>query len=82
MGGQRARGFFAIVGGSAVAGAAALLVVASPLPEKTGNACALVPSYPGCTPALGTGSGAGGFQTSVSTTKVIPQDTQTAVPGQ
>ncbi len=79
MGGQRARGFFAIVGGSAVAVAAALIVVTSPVPEKV-NACALIPSIPGCTPALGTGSGGGGFQTSVPTSRVIPEDTQAPLP--
>jgi hypothetical protein len=82
MGGQRARGLFAMVGGSAVACAAALIVVTSPVPEKAGNACALVPSYQGCTPPLGTGSGAGGFHSNVTTSTVIPQDTQAALPNQ
>ena len=81
MGGQRARALFAMVGGSAVAGAAALIVVASPVPEKV-NACAIVPSIPGCMPQLNTGSGGAGWHNIVRTSTVIPEDTQAAVPGQ
>jgi hypothetical protein len=80
MGGQRARGLFAIVGGSAVATAVAVIVLISPAPQSPINACALEPSFTGCTPPLGTGSGVGGFHSNVTTSTVIPQDTITALP--
>jgi hypothetical protein len=81
MGGQRARGLFAIVGGSAVATAVAVIVLMSPAPQKI-NACYLVSSFPGCTPPLGTGSGAGGFHSNVTTSAVMPGDTLAPLPNQ
>jgi len=42
--------------------------------------CALVPSYQGCTPPLNSGSGGAGFHSNVTTSAVIPEDTQTALP--
>jgi hypothetical protein len=79
MGGQRVRGLFAIVGGSAVAVAAAVLVVISPMPERGQNGCALIPSIQGCTPPLNSGNS---FPTAgnVTLTSVIPQDTVNALP--
>jgi hypothetical protein len=77
MGGQRARGLLAIVGGSAVAGAAAVLVLTSPAPQTPINVCALVPSLAGCTPPLGSGN----FQNhNLGPSTVIPQDTVNALP--
>jgi hypothetical protein len=80
MGGQRVRGLFAIVGGSAVAVAAAVIVVISPVPERGGqNGCALIPSIQGCTPPLNSGNS---FPSTgnVTLTSVIPQDTVNALP--
>jgi hypothetical protein len=75
MGGQRVRGFFAIVGGTAVAGAAAAIVMTSPAPQSPIDPCALVPSITGCTPPLngGSGSGASLHPNGVATSTVIPQ---------
>lgn len=51
MPGQRVRGFFAVVGGCAVASAAALTILTAP--EKPINVCALAPSVlPACTKQL------------------------------
>jgi hypothetical protein len=52
--GQRVRGFFAVVGGCAVAGAAALTILTAP--EKPINVCALAPSVlPACSKELSGG---------------------------
>ncbi|GAC1651499.1 MAG: hypothetical protein NVS4B6_27620 [Mycobacterium sp.] len=52
--GQRVRGWFAIVGGCAVAGAAALTIVSPP--EKPINLCDLAPSViPACSMQLAGG---------------------------
>jgi hypothetical protein len=78
MGGQRVRGLFAIVGGSAVAVAAAVIVVISAVPERGQNGCALIPSIQGCTPPLNSGNS---FPTgNVTLPSVIPQDTVNALP--
>jgi hypothetical protein len=77
MGGQRVRGSFAIVGGTAIALAASVVVLTSPAPEKPINLCALLPSAEGCTPPLGSGN----FHTNtVAPPSVIPQDTVNALP--
>jgi hypothetical protein len=44
------RALFAIVGGSAVAVAAAVVVLTSPAPESPINVCALLPSMDSCQP--------------------------------
>jgi hypothetical protein len=77
MGAQRVRGLFAIVGGSAVAVAAAVIVVMSPVPEHTTDGCALIPSIPGCTPPLNSGNY---FPSRTQLPTVIPQDTENALP--
>jgi hypothetical protein len=52
--GQRVRGYFAVVGGCAVAAAAALTIVIAP--DKPINVCALAPSVlPACSQQLAGG---------------------------
>jgi hypothetical protein len=52
--GQRVRGFFAVVGGCAVAGATALTILTAP--DKPINICALAPSVlPACSAQLSGG---------------------------
>jgi hypothetical protein len=47
---KRVRAYFAFVGGSAVAAAAALTVMTSVAPESPINVCALLPSWGSCKP--------------------------------
>ena len=75
--GQRVRGFFAIVGGSAVALAAAVVVLTSAAPERPINVCDLAPSIEGCTPPL---NGGNYHSNTVAPPSVIPQDTVNALP--
>jgi hypothetical protein len=44
------RGFFAMLGGTAIAVAAAVVVVTAPAPQSPINVCALLPSMDSCQP--------------------------------